>query len=324
MEEPLARQHERVGFPRTYFRDCDELAAAYRAWGMDVVQLKAETGDSWTASDQLGDLRVWASSVTGSYGVRTGLPPGTALMQIHSGPHGRRRIGGMELGNSDILAGFAGLELTGIVDQQRRGISFVMPIDTVTAALAARAPGSDRVTRGVSPLVLSGCSSRVAALSRLIDAAMCLESEHDRRLAANDITDLLVSTLLSPWHRATETTYRVPILQRLPIVRRAEEFMRARLGDPLSLHDICLAARASQRSVEYAFSSTYGLGPKQYLRVLRLNAVWRALMSQPPRTEKISEIARRHGLWHMGHFATDYCRMFGESPQQARARRWRQ
>ncbi|WP_178133386.1 helix-turn-helix domain-containing protein [Vineibacter terrae] len=317
-----AHQQERIGFPRTRFRDSDELAAVYRAWGMDVIQLNAETGDSWTATGQLGDLRVWATSFTGRYGIRTGLPPGSALVQISSGQHGGRRIGGLELQRNDILAGFAGLEITGIVNQQHRGTSFVMPLHYVTDALAERAPGSDRLTRGTSPLIVSNSRSRVATMSRLIDAAMSLESEHDRILASSDVADVLIGTLLLPWHRATDTVFSVPTFQRLPIVRRAEEFMRARLGDPLTLQDICRAARASQRSVEYAFSGTYGMGPKQYLRALRLNAVWRTLISQQPKGEKIKEIARRHGLWHMGHFSADYYRVFGETPQQTRARRW--
>ncbi|TXL70876.1 helix-turn-helix domain-containing protein [Vineibacter terrae] len=318
----LQPQHqEHIGFPRTHFRDTDELAAVYKTWGMDVVQLKAESGDSWTASEPLGDLRVWASSLTGRYSVRTGLPPGTVLVQINSGRHGSRRIGGMELQGSDILAGFAGLGLTGIVDQQDRGTSFVMPLDSVKRASVDLAPGSDRLTRGTSPLIVSNSLSRVAVLCRLSDAAMCLESEHDRLLASSDIVDVLLGALLSPWHGATDTAFRVPTFQRLPIVRRAEEFMRARLGDALTLQDICRAARASQRSVEYAFSTTYQMGPKQYLKALRLNAVWRTLGSRASKTERIKEVARRHGIWHMGHFSDDYYRVFGETPQQTKARR---
>ncbi|TXL69489.1 helix-turn-helix domain-containing protein [Vineibacter terrae] len=324
MDELLARQRERIGFPRTSFRGPDELAAVYRTWDMDVVQLKPETGDSWTASEQLGDLRVWASSLTGRYGVRMGVPPQTVLVQISSGQSGSRRIGGMELQTSDILAGFAGLELIGIVNQQQRGTSFVMALQSVRQALADRAPGSDRLARGSAPLVVSNSLSRIAAMGRLVDAAMSLENARDRLLASSDIVDLLIGTILSPWHQATDLAFRLPTFQRLPIVRRAEEFMRARLGDPLTLQDICHAARASQRSVEYAFSGTYGLGPKQYLKALRLNAVRLALISQPPNVEKINQIARRHGIWHMGHFTEDYCRVFGETPQQTKARRWPQ
>ncbi|HEX2888664.1 helix-turn-helix domain-containing protein [Vineibacter terrae] len=287
---------------------------------MDVVQLNAETGESWTAYDELGELRVWATSFTGRYGFRTSTPPGTVVMQINSGRHGSKRVGGIELQGSDILAGFAGLDLTGVVNRQQRGTSFVMPLESVTSAMADRAPGSERLIRGTSPLIVSS-RARVDAASRLIDAAMCLENVHDRLLASSDVVDILVGTLLSPWHAATDATFRVPTFQRLPIVQRAEEFMRARLGDPLTLQDICRAARASQRSVEYAFSGTYGMGPKQYLKALRLNAVWHTLGSQATKAEKIKEVARRHGLWHMGHLSDDYYRVFGETPRQTRARR---
>jgi AraC family ethanolamine operon transcriptional activator len=65
------------------------------------------------------------------------------------------------------------------------------------------------------------------------------------------------------------------------------------------------------------------MGPSQYLKFLRLNAVNHVLKSQPPEAEKISEIAERHGFWHMGHFSADYHRLFGETPQQTRARQAR-
>ena len=82
----------------------------------------------------------------------------------------------------------------------------------------------------------------------------------------------------------------------------------------LMLHDICLAARASERTVEYAFHETYGIGVKQYHRQLRLACVRRELWHSPPDV-LISEVATRYGFWHLGHFGVAYRSVYGETPR---------
>ena len=94
--------------------------------------------------------------------------------------------------------------------------------------------------------------------------------------------------------------------------------MRAHLGEPLMLHDICGFARASERAVEYAFRDVYGVGAKQYLRLLRLNQVRRELNALPAGAAAVTDIAQRYGFWHLGHFSAGYRRLFGEAPRQTR------
>ena len=53
-----------------------------------------------------------------------------------------------------------------------------------------------------------------------------------------------------------------------------------------------------------------------YLKRLRLNGVRRALQRAHKARTRIIDVATAWGFWHMGHFATDYRRMFGEAPSQ--------
>ena len=99
--------------------------------------------------------------------------------------------------------------------------------------------------------------------------------------------------------------------------------MRANLAEPLMLHDICAAAHASERAVHYAFRDMYGVGPKQYLALLRLHRVRRDLQVLPPEPARVASTASRYGFWHMGHFSAAYRRLFGETPRRTQARRLR-
>jgi AraC family ethanolamine operon transcriptional activator len=60
--------------------------------------------------------------------------------------------------------------------------------------------------------------------------------------------------------------------------------------------------------------------PKAYLTAMRLDGVRRHLVPGEP-TVKIADVANRWGFWHMGQFAADYRRHFGELPSQTLQRR---
>jgi len=101
--------------------------------------------------------------------------------------------------------------------------------------------------------------------------------------------------------------------------QRALAFIEANPDEPLTLRDLCRATRASARTLEYAFAEHFGVGPKVYLRAVRLNAVRRALHQADP-AEKVADLANRSGFWHMGQFAADYRKYFGELPSETLVR----
>jgi len=99
------------------------------------------------------------------------------------------------------------------------------------------------------------------------------------------------------------------------LVRRADDYMRACLGEPLSLLDLCRELGVSERTLHYAFQEVRGLSPMAYFRAFRLNAVRQELKTAPD-TATVHEIAQRWGFWHTGEFAAAYRRLFGELPSQ--------
>lgn len=107
---------------------------------------------------------------------------------------------------------------------------------------------------------------------------------------------------------------------RADIVKVAQEFMELNLQRPLTLADICQAVHASKRSLHYGFQDMFGMGPMAFLKVLRLHAIRRFLLSADPKSLQVKEVANAWGFCSMGHFSRDYKKLFGESPSQTLAR----
>lgn len=94
------------------------------------------------------------------------------------------------------------------------------------------------------------------------------------------------------------------------LVRRVERFMWENAEEPLTLESICANTACRTRTLNYSFKKCFGVGPISYLKMLRLNAVRRRLKERRGDV-RIFDVAADFGFWHMGHFSTDYKRMFG-------------
>ena len=99
------------------------------------------------------------------------------------------------------------------------------------------------------------------------------------------------------------------------LARRAEAFVWANVGEPLSLIAIAQAAGCTTRRLQYTFHRIHGVGPSTYFKLRRLEAVRDALLAGCT-GKTIMDVAAEFGFWHQGHFGADYRRRFGETPSQ--------
>nr|MBO2512084.1 hypothetical protein [Gammaproteobacteria bacterium] len=104
------------------------------------------------------------------------------------------------------------------------------------------------------------------------------------------------------------------------IVEKAREYILSRRSNPPSVLEICQELRISRRTLHYAFQKVLNINPVTFLRYLRLHGARHELLTSPPGTLMISEIAAHWGFWHLGMFSSYYKDLFGETPS-ATARR---
>jgi len=99
-------------------------------------------------------------------------------------------------------------------------------------------------------------------------------------------------------------------------IKIIKEYLSEFPQEPVTVSQLCSITGASERTLQYAFLERYGVTPKTYLKTFRLNNVRRELWKSDPETTKVNDVASLWGFWHMGQFAADYRKLFGELPSE--------
>jgi len=81
----------------------------------------------------------------------------------------------------------------------------------------------------------------------------------------------------------------------------------------LSIADITASTGIKPRTLEYAFKEYFQVGPKRFIKALRLNEFRHDLLKKG---NSISDTASRHGFDHLSQLSQDYRLLFGELPRE--------
>jgi AraC family ethanolamine operon transcriptional activator len=103
---------------------------------------------------------------------------------------------------------------------------------------------------------------------------------------------------------------------RAELVRRFERLIESQGVNKYSVAELAKTLGVGRRTLEQVFSDYVGLSPARYITMMRLNAIRRELLNACEDNLSVAELAERNGIVHLGRFAADYRRMFGELPSQ--------
>ncbi|ARN73189.1 helix-turn-helix domain-containing protein [Oceanicoccus sagamiensis] len=142
-----------------------------------------------------------------------------------------------------------------------------------------------------------------------------LNQESVCQLMDHDLPRLILETLIGGHHqRPLKTPARKQTLDK------ARSFIAENPYEIIQVATLSKVAHTSSRTLDRVFKEYLGVSPKSYLLLKKLNAVQKELINN--KEDSITEIANRWGFWHMGKFAADYKKTFGELPS-ATAKRFR-
>jgi len=96
-------------------------------------------------------------------------------------------------------------------------------------------------------------------------------------------------------------------------LKKAIEWLEAEPMRPWRLGDLATACGVSQRTLQKHFRRFLGRAPLSFLRELRFDRARQELLGGCGHAS-VTEIATRCGLGHLGRFAIEYHRRYGESP----------
>lgn len=103
--------------------------------------------------------------------------------------------------------------------------------------------------------------------------------------------------------------------------RRAEEWMLERIDQPITVAGVARSCGVAVRTLQASFQRTRGMGPMQWLRRQRLDAVRTSLMTSTALRPSIAQTAMQYGWTHLGEFSRAYRSAFDQSPRETVAKR---
>jgi len=131
------------------------------------------------------------------------------------------------------------------------------------------------------------------------------------------LMDSIYQTTLKAIYRFEQPRCNPPLMRlRDYAFSQALSCIKSFAGETLTVKGLAQQTGVSEKTLEKVFHQRMGIPPKEYIRTYRLNRVRQDLnMNFRPFT-KIADIANKWGFWHMGQFAKDYKKMFGELPSE--------
>ena len=93
------------------------------------------------------------------------------------------------------------------------------------------------------------------------------------------------------------------------------DYIHEHLSELTSVNQICENVNIPERTLRRLFRKKFDISPKRYVDMLRLNRVRNEIRSISDQSS-IKFVASEYNFWHMGQFAMDYKRAFGELPSE--------
>jgi AraC-like DNA-binding protein len=142
------------------------------------------------------------------------------------------------------------------------------------------------------------------------------ESVLSRSLALFDAyRDKLFSLLLEIFHDDANARLSPNRQAQAGQIRDVVRVVEEHREEPLRIADLCAIARVPERTLNETFRRELGMSPGTFVKGSRLYGAHRDLWRADPSRVRVSDVANAWGFWHMGQFAADYRRLFGEMPR---------
>jgi AraC-like DNA-binding protein len=243
------------------------------------------------------------------------------LAYVTFGPQAIGTVNGLPVRPGLMLAAEPRTDTRFVVDPGWESITFLLSPEDVRAHLTARQREREfHLPHGVEVLQADPDSAR-----RLFDWGKRLtttaarqpvifnEGKKERAAAHVELLETLLPILgvagqLEPT-RSDRTRQA-----HSEIVKIAEAYAMDRVGEHLTVTDLCRATGCSERTLEYAFREVMGLTPVAYLIRLRLHRVRQGLLAGTHGSTTVTAEAVNWGFWHFGEFSRAYRECFGELP----------
>jgi AraC family ethanolamine operon transcriptional activator len=321
VREPSAGTISSIPLPVAFkmvTRDVDDLARLYPDWKGQFQQVSAGRfqGTVQVARGQL--VRVFQGAADQVLLTRGASQPGWIDFSLVTTRNQHCRWQGRQYDANHVVVRGAQVGVDNLAARGAEIINLSLPIELIrrAAAYSIRLNGDpariDWQCHCVEPTMLAAVEELAKRFieSGVSDlgypsASECYAIEQDLVLAALEV-------ITSQMGSATKELRR----NRRELISRGLDYLHAHLAEPVGLIDLCEVLGVSARTLQYAFRDRFGIGPIEYLRMLRLHAVRADLKTAREQGLGVREVAHRWGYHHLGNFAADFKRHFRVLPSK--------
>lgn len=261
------------------------------------------------------------------YATEVNIDPGRLedfyLVQIPIHGGATIRCEGMEFESSPLVASLLSPSLPARMRWQGGAPQLTLRIEQADMAYHCRQhipQASQRLPRFDPRLDFSrpGAAYFLQLLNTLVTAIGSPEHPLHQPLVLKQFESALLNSLLyGQPHSALDNLDRPAESTVSPyFIKRTEAFIREHLHEPLSVESLAEQAGVSVRTLFAGFRTFRNTSPMAYLRELRLEQVHEELARNEQAS--VTDVAFKWGFAHLGRFAQEYKRRYGELPSATR------
>jgi len=298
------------------FDSFEELATIARAWNADFRQISASETNNRV-------LQVMMDGVLMSRALF-----GCQVMQRGNTPKGLRTFALAEegcppvywfnrrVGPNELLVFPSHGEIDAI---SRSGFcihTFCLSIDDL-AEFSERSGGPD-LTKVLGPedTVIPLAPAHLQRLRKHLRKISFTHSTLQRSLTLYDAyRDKLFALLLDIFKSKADPQLSGKQQVQRQVIQDVVTLLEKRRDEHLKLEDLCFVGKVPERTLNEIFRRELGITPAAFIKGYRLFGVHRELWGADSSQVRVADIANTWGFWHMGQFATDYRKLFGELPR---------
>jgi AraC family transcriptional regulator, ethanolamine operon transcriptional activator len=314
----------RGGFSVTIARagDVDEFSEMVRGYRLGFMQIEKGPFVAEAVQTQFAGVLLSAAHY------------GRAMIQLGEPPPGKMTFAlltsavpalwqGHVFGRRDLLVGTPGVEMDMVSRADYGGATASFPLEL--AREVADYCGWARTAQGPASSII-GLEYNKADMLRtsvgeIFNEVIARPFDDRADTWALSKREDLLRTLLSCTSDPASKTVSASNGERARVLKAALAAINDRPEDVLTVSDLCRIAKASERTLDYAFTERFGLPPALYMKARRLNAARNDLCRDDEPSVRVADIANKWGFWHLGQFARDYRSWFGELPSDTYQRK---
>jgi len=305
------------------FFDFDEFSHVVHAWDLDFLQL--DMGKCEADMFQFASSRSLLSNgkFNRHYVQRGSAPPGKWTFVIFSEQTPSIVWHEKEISNNTIIVFKPGSEIDCISRPGFENFTLSYPEEYLNELCANLGlPGVNILANGNETFE---CSMVELSESRQ-DLRQIIDSLKNSSSVINNSSLIHTMDVELPEQILLTLARSVPIKNKSLRVRnraiiQIKQYMAEYPNEPVTVSQLCKITKVSIRTLQYAFLEHYGVTPKTYLKNFRLNSVRRELWKSDSDFTKVNDVASLWGFWHMGAFAANYRKLFGELPSDTLQRK---